>query len=59
MKRIYWYVIPIIFLSIIFGCVRQNNNVKIGALLALTGSGANYGKSIKQGLGIALEEINS
>ncbi len=44
-------------------CGRKNNpteskSVRIGALLALTGSGANYGKSLKQGIELACEEIN-
>jgi branched-chain amino acid transport system substrate-binding protein len=36
----------------------EANTVRIGALLALTGSGANYGKSLRQGIEIAKEEIN-
>src|ERR1035437_2296020 len=32
--------------------------VKIGAILALTGSGANYGKSLQQGIELAKDEIN-
>ena len=39
--------------------VQPNSTVKIGALLALTGSGANYGKSLHNGLEMAKEEINS
>ncbi|MEA4851501.1 MAG: ABC transporter substrate-binding protein [Paludibacter sp.] len=37
----------------------QSNTVKIGAILPLTGSGANYGKSLKQGIDIAVEEVNN
>lgn len=46
---------------ITFSCNLNNsrNTVKIGALLPLTGSGANYGKSLKQGINIAVEEINA
>jgi branched-chain amino acid transport system substrate-binding protein len=33
-------------------------SVRIGALLALTGSGANYGKSLQQGIELAREQIN-
>ena len=33
--------------------------VRIGALLALTGSGANYGKSLQQGIELAKNQVNS
>lgn len=32
--------------------------VRIGALVPLTGSSANYGKSLKQGIDIAVDEVN-
>jgi branched-chain amino acid transport system substrate-binding protein len=38
--------------------VQERETLTIGALLALTGSGANYGKSLRQGIEIAREEIN-
>jgi branched-chain amino acid transport system substrate-binding protein len=38
---------------------RGEQTVRIGALLALTGSGANYGKSLQQGIELAKEQINS
>jgi branched-chain amino acid transport system substrate-binding protein len=42
---------------------RSNGNtnediIRIGALVSLTGSSANYGKSLKQGIDIAVDEIN-
>jgi branched-chain amino acid transport system substrate-binding protein len=46
---------PIIFL----GCEKVGEKeVTIGALLPLTGSAANYGKSLQQGIELAKEEIN-
>lgn len=33
--------------------------LRVGAVLALTGSGANYGKSLQRGLELAKEQINS
>lgn len=38
---------------------RSPDTIKIGALLSFTGSGANYGKSLRQGIDIAVQEINS
>ncbi len=48
-------------LTLVFAaCAKKGpDEVKIGALLALTGSGANYGKSLKQGIEIAKDEINA
>jgi len=37
----------------------ESDSVRIGAVLALTGSGANYGKSLKQGIELAVEEVNA
>ncbi len=36
----------------------NENVIRIGALVALTGSSANYGKSLRQGIEIATDEIN-
>jgi branched-chain amino acid transport system substrate-binding protein len=36
----------------------NENVVRIGALVPLTGSSANYGKSLKQGIDIAVDEVN-
>src|SRR5688500_9160494 len=36
----------------------DSGTLKIGALLPLTGSGANYGKSLKQGIDLAVDDIN-
>jgi len=48
---------------IVFAYYRRSTNdsstVKIGALLPLTGSGANYGRSLKQGIDLAVNEVNS
>jgi len=38
---------------------KVDQDVRIGALLALTGSGANYGKSLQQGIELAKEEVNN
>jgi len=42
-----------------FGCDRsRENQIEIGALLPLTGSGANYGRYAKNGIEVAVDEIN-
>jgi len=52
-------IVLLVCLGVItIGCVKKENDITIGALLALTGSGANYGKSLQQGIELAKEEIN-
>jgi branched-chain amino acid transport system substrate-binding protein len=49
----------VMFLSGPVACHNAGSrDIRIGALLPLSGSGANYGKSLQQGLDLALEEIN-
>ena len=49
----------VIFLCFLVACSRQDNVVRVGALLPLSGSGANYGKSLQQGLELAATDINA
>jgi len=55
-------VISIVVASVIvfsFGCAKQEEKeIKIGAVLPLTGSAAVWGENAKMGLEIALEEVN-
>ena len=67
-KRVKWVLLLVVAMAVvaIAGCSRPTPSgtggaptaVKIGALLALTGSGANYGKSLRNGIEIARDEIN-
>jgi len=41
------------------GCKKQDAVVKVGAVLPLTGGGASYGVSLKQGMDLAVENINA
>jgi branched-chain amino acid transport system substrate-binding protein len=41
-----------------FSCSKSTDEIKIGALLPLTGAGSNYGKWERQGIDMAVEEIN-
>lgn len=41
-----------------FGCVKKEKEIKIGAILPLTGGNAVYGTSIQKGIEVGLEEIN-
>ncbi len=57
-------IIGIISVSIVFaalaGCLqtKEKTEIKIGAILPLTGDGAKYGEEAKNGIELALEEMN-
>ena len=56
------YCVSFVFTYIcLFTACASNNTevVRIGALLPITGSGANYGQYAKNGIDLAVEEINS
>jgi branched-chain amino acid transport system substrate-binding protein len=43
-----------------FGCVKkEEKEIKIGAILPLTGDAAKYGQSAKKGMELAIDEINA
>lgn len=46
-------------LTLLFGCNKQNETIKIGAILPLTGAQAGLGTSMKAGLELAIEELNN
>ncbi len=56
-------VISIIVVSLMvfsFGCAKkEEKEIKIGAVLPLTGSAAVWGENSKMGLEIALDEVNA
>lgn len=61
MKRIlFWMLIigSVIFLGMIGCAKKEEGGIKIGAILPLTGEAAKYGLNTKNGIEIALEEIN-
>lgn len=43
----------------IIGCTKNENELKIGAIAPLTGENAVYGVALKNGMDLAIEEINS
>lgn len=48
-----------LLIAIPFGCTKkESKEIKIGVITPLTGEGATYGEATKQGLDLALEEIN-
>lgn len=53
-------IIAILLLSIIVvsGCVRKPKEVKIGAILPLTGDAAAWGERAKEGIDMAVDELN-
>ncbi len=51
-------IIAIVIFSV--GCVKkEEKEIKIGAILALTGDAAKYGESVKHGIDLAVQGINS
>ena len=61
MKRTFcWVLIIGLVISLaMLGCAKKETEIKIGAILPLTGEAAKYGESAKKGMYLALEEINS
>jgi branched-chain amino acid transport system substrate-binding protein len=56
MKKTALFIFTLIFL---FGCSpNKKEEIKIGVILPLTGDAASYGESMKNGLEIALSELN-
>ena len=56
MKKVYFIFIALIFL---LSCSQsKKEEIKIGAILPLTGDMAQYGESLKKGMDLAIENIN-
>jgi branched-chain amino acid transport system substrate-binding protein len=54
------FLIAAVSLALVFGsCQNKQDVVKIGAVFPLTGSGAYYGQSLKQGVDLAVEVVNA
>lgn len=51
-------ILSLVFILFFNNCNPTKEQVEIGALLPLSGPGANYGKWEKQGIDLAVEEIN-
>ena len=58
----YWSLTVILFvvvLALSFGCAKKEpGEIKIGAILPLTGDAALYGQNVKEGIDLAVEEVN-
>lgn len=55
----HWSLITVLFLVVLvltFGCKKEPKEIKIGAILPLTGDLANYGRWAKQGMELALKD---
>ncbi len=58
----YGFSVSLVFCLVLFASLRPaaaNEPIKIGVIVGLTGWGADLGVSAKEGMGLALEEINS
>ena len=60
MKRTFcWVLIIGLVISLgMLGCAKEDEEMKIGAILPLTGDGAKYGEAAKKGIDLAVEDIN-
>ena len=56
MKKILFIFLTILLLG---NCKQENDTIKIGIILPLTGDVATYGKSVKKGIDIAIENENT
>jgi len=56
---LYFAVVAMLFLGLFFGCSGKRGEIKIGALLPLTGDIKDYGELVKNGMDFAVEEINN
>jgi len=52
-------LIILVSLVLVSGCAKEEKVVKIGAVLPLTGDGAQYGDNARKGINLALDEVNS
>lgn len=61
LKSIIYGLIAILLIITAFslGCAKKEKEIKIGAILPLTGDAAKYGESAKRAIDLAVEEINS
>lgn len=61
MKRTFcWMFILVLVLSLgMLGCTNRPKEIKVGAIMPLTGELATYGEPVRKGMELALEEINT
>jgi len=55
-KAVAIFLMPLLFL--VTGCAREAQELKIGAILPLTGDAASWGERGKKGIDLAIKEIN-
>jgi branched-chain amino acid transport system substrate-binding protein len=53
------YLILFVLSLVVFGCTNNNDTIKIGAAMPLTGDGATYGVPQRNAMQLAVEEINA
>lgn len=52
-------VMALITITLIIGCAKKPKEIKIGAIIPLTGGFATYGEPVRDGMLLAIEEINN
>ena len=59
MKRVIFLAMAMMVLFAFVSCKGKQDVVRIGAILPLTGGGASFGVPLRQGIDLAVEEINA
>ena len=58
MKRFFAFLVMFLFVVCLVGCGEEKNVIKIGSSGPLSGEASIYGKAVKKGMELAIEEIN-
>lgn len=56
---LYFAIVAMLFLGLFFGCSGKRGEIKIGAVIPMTGEIKDYGMLVKSGMDFAVEEINN
>src|SRR5437870_12081369 len=54
-----WKILGLLLILAVFACQEELKLYRIGAIIPLTGDFEAYGRSVKSGLSLGLDEINS
>lgn len=58
MKKLKYALILILIISLVLGCGQKKEEIKIGAILPLTGDAAMYGKIAQNAMELAVDHVN-
>ena len=58
MKKLFGFLVMVLFVFCLVGCGEDKNTIKIGSSGPLSGEASIYGQAVKKGVELAIEEIN-